>query len=495
MANKKLPGGRKSAGRISTSAQKLVSLKAGAVGVAISELPAAEELTGAERFPVVQGKETRGATVEQVKNLIPAGDAGESAYEIWAKAQPEGADSSEAAYLEYMQGKPGKDGENGADGLSAYQIWAEAQEDGEDISEAAYMAFQEGKQGQDGKNGENGASAYDLWVKAQPEGADTSEEAFVDFMSGKPGKDGENGADGLSAYQIWVEAQGDAEDTSEAAYLAFQEGKQGREGENGASAYDVWVMLQPEGADTSEEAFIDFISGKPGKDGENGDDGLSAYQIWAGLQEEGADTSESAYIAFQAGKKGDGGASAYQIWLDVGNEGSEEDFLEWLKVTASVEIDPLASNIAKMNSNGLYVNGAHPVIPKMVSATLTGELYFHTDLPDGTDMFYQTINLDNPLGITQLGSVSLSTQFCFEPAYYYLDGNNAHVPYQIYPTEKKISSSTVELTFLVVMAATPKRAFKLVDHLEVQTAEGAKLPFKTAVQMLIGTTLSQNGME
>jgi hypothetical protein len=415
MANKKLPGGRKAAGRVSTSAEKLVSLKAGAVGVAISELPAAEELTGAERFPVVQGKETRGATVEQVKNLIPAGAAGESAYEIWAKAQPEGEDTSEAAYLEFMQGKPGKDGENGADGLSAYQIW--------------------------------------------------------------------------------VEAQGDAEDTSEAAYLAFQEGKQGREGENGASAYDVWVMLQPEGADTSEEAFIDFISGKPGKDGENGDDGLSAYQIWAEAQDESTDTSMEAYIAYQAGKRGEDGASAYQIWLDAGNEGTEDDFLEWMKVTASVEIDPVATNIVKMNSNGLYVNGSHPVIPKMVSATLNGELYFHNDLPDGTDMFYQTISLENPLGITQLGGVSLSTWFSFEPAYFYLDGNNVHVPYQIYPVERKISSSAVELAFLVVMAATPKRAFKLSDLTEVQIAEGAKLPFKTAVQMLIGTTLSQNGME
>jgi len=414
MANKKLPGGRKSAGRVSTSAEKLFSLKAGAVGVAISELPAAEELTGAERFPVVQGKETRGATVEQVKKLIPAGDAGESAYEIWANAQPEGEDTSEAAYLEFMQGKPGKDGENGADGLSAYQIWVEAQEDGEDTSEAAYLAFQEGK----------------------------------------PGKDGENGTDGLSAYQIWVEAQDEGQDTSEASYLAFQEGKQGENGENGASAYDVWVMLQPEGADTTESAYLDF----------------------------------------QEGKKGDDGASAYQIWLDAGNEGTEEDFLDWLKVSASVDIDPLASNMAKMNDDGLYVNGAHPVIPKMVSTTLNGMLDTRTSLPDGTVLFTLSSSLTNPLKITQLGGVSLSTQFCFEPAYYYLDNKNAHVPFQIYPTDKKITSSTVALTFTAVMAATPKRAFKLSDNSEVEILEGADVPFRVAIQMLIGTTLSQNGM-
>ncbi len=414
MANKKLPGGRKSAGRVSTSEKKLVALKAGTTGIAISELPAVEKLSGVERFPVVQDKETRGATVEQIKDLIPAGEAGASAYEIWSAAQPEGADKTEAAFLAFMEGKPGKDGKNGTDGLSAYQIWADAQEEGTDISETAYLAFQEGKPG---LTGDNGASAYQVWATAQPEGADTSEEAYLESMTGKPGKDGENGADGLSAYQIWSESQ-----------------------------------------------------------------------------EEGADTSPEAYIAFQAGKSGADGASAYQIWLDAGNEGTEEDFLEWLKVTASVELDPLTTNILKNNNDGLYVNGAHPVIPKMVSTTLNGLLDTRTSLPDGTVLFTLTTNLTNPLKITQLGGVSLSTQFCFEPAYYYLDEQNAHVPFQIYPTDKKLTSSTVALTFIALMTATPKRVFKLSDNTEVEVTDGADVPFKTAVQMLIGTTLSQNGM-
>lgn len=73
MANKKLPGGRKSAGRVSTSALKLVSMKAWSAGVAISKLPATESLTGKELFPVVQDKETRGAAVEQIKKPDPCG--------------------------------------------------------------------------------------------------------------------------------------------------------------------------------------------------------------------------------------------------------------------------------------------------------------------------------------------------------------------------------------------------------------------------------------
>lgn len=188
--------------------------------------------------------------MSRLKNLIPAGETGASAYEIWASAQPEGADKSEDAFLKYMQGKPGKSGENGANGLSAYEIWADAQDAGADTSEQTYLAFQEGKQGEDG---ENGASAYDLWVIAQPEGADTSEEAFIDFIAGKPGKDGQDGKDGLSAYQIWVGAQEEGADTSEEAYLAFQVGTKG---DDGASAYQIWLNAGNEG---SEDDFLKWL--------------------------------------------------------------------------------------------------------------------------------------------------------------------------------------------------------------------------------------------
>lgn len=71
MANKKSPGGRRPAGGVSTSSKKQVSVKSGAAGVAISELPSAEKLNGDELFPVVQDKETRSATTEQIKNIFP----------------------------------------------------------------------------------------------------------------------------------------------------------------------------------------------------------------------------------------------------------------------------------------------------------------------------------------------------------------------------------------------------------------------------------------
>ncbi|MDZ7320765.1 hypothetical protein N4G41_03860 [Kosakonia sacchari] len=375
MANKKLPGGRKSAGRISTSAEKLVMVKKGSAGVAISELPAADKITGAELFPVVQEKETRGATVGQIQDLIPAG--------------------------------------------------------------------------------ETGASAYDIWVAAQPDDADTSESAYLAFMEGKPGKDGEDGKDGLSAYQVWVTAQ-------------------------------------PEGEDTSEAAYLESMKGRAGKDGA---DGLSAYQIWADAQEEGSDTSETAYIAFQAGKNGEDGhdgKSAYQIWLDADHDGTEEDFLNWLKTTAS--IDPLKTNILKNTAAGLYVNGAHPIIPKMASSTINSNLETFKNLPDGGQLYTITASLANPLGVASMGGVSVYTQVKIDPTYFFLGSKNELITTQYYVSDTSTTASVVKVTITVIMSATPAKAYGISDAELKGTAEDQTLTCPVSVKLLVGTTLSQNGM-
>lgn len=378
MANKKLPGGRKSAGRVSASEAKLVSLKTGAVGVAISELPAAESLSGIERFPVVQGKETRGATIDQVKEMIPAGAAGASAFEVWAAAQPEGEDISEAAFIAFMAGKSGKDGADGTDGLSAYQIWA----------------------------------------AAQPESTDTSEAAYLEFMQGKNGRNGDNGTDGESAYQIWVAAQ-----------------------------------------------------------------------------EEGADTSEEAYLAFQAGKEGAEGKSTYQIWLDAGNEGTEENFLEWLQVSASVEIDPQKTNLVKMNADGLFVNGVHPIIPKYASSTLNGLLDTFKSMADGTRVYTMTVSLSNPLGITQLGGVAIQRYISAEPQYLFTNENNEYIPAQYFITKTDITAATIKATVTVIMPDKPYKSWDLSTLEEVASAEGGTtLQCKVGMRLLAGTNPSQNGM-
>lgn len=77
MANKKLPSGRKSGGRSAVSKNNRVAINADATGVMISDLPAAEALTGMELIPVVQAGETRKAEVEKIATLIPSGPKGD----------------------------------------------------------------------------------------------------------------------------------------------------------------------------------------------------------------------------------------------------------------------------------------------------------------------------------------------------------------------------------------------------------------------------------
>ncbi|MCE1916585.1 hypothetical protein [Enterobacter ludwigii] len=536
MANKKLPGGRKSAGRVSTSAKKLVSLKAGAVGVAISELPAVDELTGNELFPVVQEKETRSATLEQIKYLIPAGETGASAYEVWANAQPEGADKSESAYLEYMRGKPGKEGESGADGLSAYQIWADAQEAGADKSEQAYLQFQEGKKGDAGK------SAYQLWLDGGNEGTEEDYQNWLRASFTVEGLSVRNGniyltskvlttvidkkteiKPALNAYindNHYFKVNGNTltidlsewdmsfntrqnlrflcvSDSSGTIKIKVNGGNIYRP--NGSLGAPEVIMV------TSEPAVYEITQDLSGEylrlnqlAPQVGTHGASAYDIWASAQPEGSDTSEAAYLHSMQGKPGEKGAdglSAYQIWLNAGNQGTEDDFLEWLQVNASVEVDPKKTNLVKNNADGLFVDGTHPIIPKFSSSTLNGMLDTFKSMTDGTRIYTMAVDLKNPLGVSSLGGVGINRYIAAEPQYFFTDENGKYIPAQYFISAATISASTITTTISVIMSNKPYRSWELSTLEPVAVAEeGVPLQCKVLMRLLAGTTPSQNGM-
>ncbi|HGA9033567.1 TPA: prophage tail fiber N-terminal domain-containing protein [Salmonella enterica subsp. enterica serovar Java] len=112
-------------------------------------------------------------------------------YEAWGKQAKENADRA-SEVLEEARNTTIK-GTKGETGDSAYTFWKSQQKDGADTSEAAYLAFQEGKKGD---KGDPGPSAYDIWKSQQKDGADTSEAAYLTFQEGKKGDPGENGKDG-----------------------------------------------------------------------------------------------------------------------------------------------------------------------------------------------------------------------------------------------------------------------------------------------------------
>ncbi|WP_405424120.1 hypothetical protein [Pantoea stewartii] len=70
MADKRLTSGRKLKEVIKSRKR---NSKVNKKSLAISQLPQAGTLTGNEKFPLVQDAETRGASIEQIKELIPPG--------------------------------------------------------------------------------------------------------------------------------------------------------------------------------------------------------------------------------------------------------------------------------------------------------------------------------------------------------------------------------------------------------------------------------------
>lgn len=109
MANKKLPSKLDEVSKVTPiSAAVATSLsKSNTSSVKISEMSRVSSLKGDEVFPLLQSGGNMTATINQIKTLIPAGDDGLSAYQIWASAQPSGSDTSETAYLESMKGTKG----------------------------------------------------------------------------------------------------------------------------------------------------------------------------------------------------------------------------------------------------------------------------------------------------------------------------------------------------------------------------------------------------
>ncbi|KTI91664.1 hypothetical protein [Enterobacter hormaechei] len=432
MANKRLPGGRKSAGRISTSAKKLVALKAGSAGVAISELPDTEKLTGKEFFPVVQDNETRKVPLEELSTLISVDGI---------NAQGGNFCLSPVAYrLANSQGYP-------------TSFRAEYLNEAISVTYRIYFAT-------------NGYLRLDF-----------SKWDF-DFNESQ-------------SYKIILTNNSSGEFSIIAPGNGLVINNDGAVGEPEIFKIDtnVTIIEITQSSHDSKLILRRLTPYEPGKDGE------SAYSFWASKQPEGADISDAAFLKFMEGKEGEPGKSAYQLWLDAGNEGTEDDFLEWLQVNASVEVDPLKTNLVKLNADGLFVNGVHPIIPKFSTSTLNGLLDTFKSLADGTRVYTMQVNLTNPLGITQLGGVGIHRYLAAEPQYFFTNENGEYIPAQYFITGSDVTAASVKVTISVIMSDKPYKAWDLSTLEEVASIEGgAILQCKVGMRLLAGTTPSQNGM-
>ncbi|MCU6369958.1 hypothetical protein [Enterobacter quasiroggenkampii] len=432
MANKRLPGGRKSAGRISTSAKKLVALKAGSAGVAISELPDTETLTGKEFFPVVQDNETRKVPLEELSTLISVDGI---------NAQGGNFCLSPVAYrLANSQGSP-------------TTFKAEYLNEAISVTYRIYFAT----------NG-NLRLDFSKWD--------------FDFNESQN-------------YKIILTNNSSGEFSIIAPGNGLVINSDGTFGEPEIFKIDtnVTIIEITQSSHDSKLILRRLTPYEPGKDGE------SAYSFWASKQPEGADISDTAFLKFMEGKEGEPGKSAYQLWLDAGNEGTEDDFLKWLQVNASVEVDPQKNNLVKLNADGLFVNGVHPIIPKFATSTLNGLLDTFKSLADGTRVYTMQVDLSNPLGITQLGGVGIHRYLAAEPQYFFTNENGEYIPAQYFITGSDVTTSSVKVTISVIMPDKPYKSWSLSTLEEVASIEGGSiLQCKVGMRLLAGTTPSQNGM-
>ena len=170
-----------------------------------------------------------------------------------------------------VEGKPGKDGENGK---SAYEV---AVANGFEGDETAWLESLKGEAvvgaaGPQGEQGAAGKSAFEIAKELNPELAD--EAAFIASLKGTAGIQGEAGAVGKSAFEIANENQPeDAKFATEADWLASLKGERGEAGAagevgaTGKSAFEIAKELNPELE--NEAAFVASLKGEKGEAGKD----------------------------------------------------------------------------------------------------------------------------------------------------------------------------------------------------------------------------------
>lgn len=161
-----------------------------------------------------------------------------------------------------------------------------------------------------------------------------------------------------------------------------------------------------------------------------------------------------------------------------------------------VTVSPSANNILKSNNDGLFVDGAHPIIPKMDAKTLSGNMVVEKTLTGGAVICKTTVDVNNRLGVSQLSGVSIYSQCLLENKLVYLAEDGSIIDAYFYISNTKTTASTITHTIRVVLAKVPSKVVDITDLSETEVQyENSNLPVKIVIKHLAGTTLSQNGMK
>ncbi|WP_176479807.1 hypothetical protein, partial [Escherichia coli] len=152
-------------------------------------------------------------------------------------------------------------------------------------------------------------------------------------------------------------------------------------------------------------------------------------------------------------------------------------------------------NILVRLGDGLFVNGAHPLIPKMGVHNYTTTLNNFRSLPDGTRVYSLSVGVSNPLNTGAIGGYGIAIAPIITPGYLYLDEQKKYIPAQYLVDSVTATASEIKIQLKVVLSDKPKYA---VDTSNLETQEegddSGNIGCKLSIRVLTGTTLRQNGI-
>ncbi|EEU9506230.1 prophage tail fiber N-terminal domain-containing protein [Escherichia coli] len=152
-------------------------------------------------------------------------------------------------------------------------------------------------------------------------------------------------------------------------------------------------------------------------------------------------------------------------------------------------------NILVRLGDGLFVNGAHPLIPKMGGHNYTTTLNNFRSLPDGTRVYSLSIGVSNPLNTGVIGGYGIVIAPIITPRYLYLDEQKKCIPAQYLMDSVTATASEIKIALKVVLTGKPQYAVDVSDLETREEGDGSgNIGCKLSIRILAGTTLRQNGI-
>ena len=260
------------------------------------------------------------------------GENGLSLFDDWCIRNNKNRRSGEA-WAEFLHTMRGEDGQtvNGKDGLSAYEVWKASRPADVDTSEAAFWEFLKGKPGSNGHEGVDGKDG-DTWKpylssdgKLYFENIRTKERTETIDITGPQGPGADRGLDGdtwepffsADGHKLFFKNQhGDIKGPFD---VIGATGKRGPQGQPGESAYQIWLNEGNKGD------FHDFLlwvaqqaqKGEDGKDGDTYIPHIEKGHLFF-ISSKTGKRIDGGYVVGPAGKQGDPGLNGHSITHQYG---------------------------------------------------------------------------------------------------------------------------------------------------------------------------------